>query len=95
MGVVNMSEVFCPTNPRHTLKSTDNDDRFEELTCVSCGKILYKPNETSQPVIQHDTYDIMPETYTIASDWQEDIVDDDELFNLMCSESILHYQLQR
>jgi hypothetical protein len=89
-----MNDILCPTNPKHTLKSTDNDDRFEELTCVSCGQVVYKTSENPQITIQSDTYDIMPETYTIASDWQEDIVDDDESFELMCSE-VLHYQLQR
>lgn len=96
--VKQMSEFLCPTDPKHTLKLTDNDSRFEELTCVSCGSKVYKPYKYSQKSLykQQNMFDNMPETYNIASDWQIDIVDDEESLELLCRETnILYYQLQR
>jgi hypothetical protein len=88
-----INEFTCPSDPKHTLKSTDNDDRFEELTCVSCGLILYKSKKITQKcdILQEQNtnklLDIMPETYTTGSDWQDDVNDEEKSFNLMCSET--------
>jgi hypothetical protein len=88
-----MSEFVCPKNSKHTLKSTDNDDRFEELTCVSCGSKIYKPKVYSQTVVGNDTtgIELMPESYEIAQEWQPDIDDDDKSFALYCSEANKRY----
>lgn len=88
-----MSEFVCPKNPKHTLKPTDHDDRFTELTCVSCGSRTYKPKAYSQrPVEQSQSgTDMTPESYIIMDDVQDDIDDEEEAFNLMCSETTRLY----
>lgn len=88
-----MTEFLCPKNPKHTLKTTDNDNRFEELTCVSCGSVVYKPKEYSQKIIVpiQSSVDLMPESYTLMEDFQPDIDDEEESFNLMCAETCKRY----
>jgi len=88
-----MSEFVCPKNKDHTLRSTDNDDRFEELTCVSCGSKVYKPKEYSQKVVTptQSGIELMPETYEIAQTWQPDIVDEEESFIQYCNEAQQRY----
>ncbi len=88
-----MGVYTCPKNPKHTLKTTDNDDRFEELTCVSCGSRIYKPKQYDQsPIVEVQSgIDLIPEDYTIWEDVQEDIDDEEKAFNLMCTEATKYY----
>ena len=85
-----MTEFVCPKNPKHTLKPTDNDDSFEQLTCVSCGSVIYKPIIYSQKPEVSSSYS-MPESYVLMDDIQEDIDDDETAFNLLCSETCRLY----
>jgi len=90
-----MTEFVCPRNPKHTLKSKDNDDRFNELTCVSCGTKVYKPKDYSQkPTNYMQDGTLMPESYQIVEEFQPDILDEEESFNLMCEESCKRYDIE-
>ena len=88
-----MTILVCPKNKKHTLKTTDNDDRFEELTCVSCGSKVYKPKVCSQKVITptQSGIELMPESYEVAQTWQPDVLYEDESFSLYCNEAQQRY----
>jgi len=76
--------VECPVSKKHLLvKSTDNNDRFDTYYCRNCNIRLYDAhthdyvNNTS--VQLHRDYELM--------DIQQDITDEKQLEDLMCSEA--------
>jgi|TARA_R110000822_G_scaffold74397_3_gene178696 hypothetical protein len=76
--------VECPVSKKHLLiKSTDNNDRFDTYYCRNCSIHLYDAHThdyvKNTTVQLHKDYELM--------DIQEDITDEQQLEDLMCSET--------
>ena len=77
-------KIECPVSKEHSLiKSTDNDDRFDTYYCRNCSIHVYDANTHDRmdntTVQLHRDYELV--------EFQPDIYDEQELENLMCSET--------
>ena len=76
--------IECPISKKHLLiKSTDNNDRFDTYYCRNCSIHLYDARThdyvRTNTVQLHKDYDFI--------DFQQDITDEQQLEDLMCSET--------
>jgi hypothetical protein len=76
--------INCPVDKKHTVKSTDNNDRFDSYYCVKCKHFLYEATTHDNVMQQSPT--TLYDNYETIQPFQKNIYDEEAL-QLMCSEA--------